>query len=349
MKSIYKAICLHLKKEKPVILATIIDSRGPTPRKASAKMAIFEDGSSLGSVGGGALEAEVEKIAKKLWSQKGATLKLFKLDNESAASLGMICGGEQQVLLTLITPDKNHQQVFETLAQTETTRNQKYLVTHLEGRGPNFNKAQMTVIDKTGYNLGYKLPSGVQSILINHTSEQTLPSLKHFEGYVCLVEQDYSQGTLYVFGAGHVAKPTVAIASMVGFQTIVLDDRPEFANPKNFPKTTQTMVIPDFNKVLENLHITDDAYLVIITRGHAHDIVVLEQALATPATYIGMIGSNRKVNICFQTLLEGGCSKNDIARVYAPIGIDIESETPEEIAVSIVAQLIQVRAKQLKR
>jgi xanthine dehydrogenase accessory factor len=125
----------------------------------------------------------------------------------------------------------------------------------------------------------------------------------------------------------------------------VLDDREQFANRDNFPWADEVIVLKDFHHALEDVQIADDAYVVIVTRGHAYDQCVLEQVLATPATYIGMIGSRTKVALCFQTLAEKGIGRDQLARVHAPIGLKIGSETPEEIAVSIVAQLIHVRSR----
>ena len=135
------------------------------------------------------------------------------------------------------------------------------------------------------------------------------------------------------------------IASLVGFRTVVLDDREKFANQDNFPRADEVIVLEDFNHVLNNLSLARGAYVVIVTRGHAHDQTILEQVLATSATYIGMIGSRTKVAHCFQSLKEKGFSQDQLVRVHAPIGLKIGSETPEEIAVSIVAQLIHVRSQ----
>lgn len=162
---------------------------------------------------------------------------------------------------------------------------------------------------------------------------------------VYYVETINNQDCLYLFGGGHVAQPVVEIASLVGFRTVVLDDREKFANQDNFPKADEVIVLEDFDNALGNLPLSGGAYVVIVTRGHAHDQTVLEQVLATSATFIGMIGSKTKVARCFQSLKEKGFSLEQLSRVHAPIGLRIGSETPEEIAVSIVAQLIHVRSQ----
>jgi xanthine dehydrogenase accessory factor len=148
---------------------------------------------------------------------------------------------------------------------------------------------------------------------------------------------------LYIAGAGHVSRPTAQVAAMAGFRVTVLDDRPEFANARRFPQAHEIRV-QDLHSCLEDLPIGPDASLVIVTRGHVHDAAVLAQALRTPAGYIGMIGSRRKRDSIYQLLRGHGFGDADFARVHCPVGLDIGAETPEEIAVSIVAELIQNRA-----
>jgi xanthine dehydrogenase accessory factor len=148
---------------------------------------------------------------------------------------------------------------------------------------------------------------------------------------------------LYVFGGGHVSSQIVPLASRVGFQVVVIDDRQEFADIKNFPDARDVHQFP-FDGVMDKLPVDKSSYLVIVTRGHVHDKNVLAQALKTDARYIGMIGSTRKRNIIYEKLIEEGFTKEELNRVHSPIGLEIGAETPEEIAVSIVAELIMIRA-----
>jgi xanthine dehydrogenase accessory factor len=148
--------------------------------------------------------------------------------------------------------------------------------------------------------------------------------------------------TLYLFGGGHVSLQIANVAKMVGFKIVVIDDRPAFANKERFPMADETRV-EDMYTVFERLHIDDQSYIVAVTRGHQHDEPVIEQAIKTEARYIGMIGSKRKISRMWKKLIERGADKNRLAQVHAPIGLEIGADTPEEIAVSIVAQLIESR------
>ena len=149
-----------------------------------------------------------------------------------------------------------------------------------------------------------------------------------------------------VFGAGHISEKLVPMLSMVGFETIVFDDRSEFANAGRFPTANRVIVLPDFSQDLFEIEPCDcNTYCVIVTRGHAFDSIVLEQCLGQPARYIGMIGSRTKRDVIYAKLKNRGINQEQIDRIHSPIGVDIGAQTPEEIAVSITAEMIRVRRR----
>jgi xanthine dehydrogenase accessory factor len=154
--------------------------------------------------------------------------------------------------------------------------------------------------------------------------------------------------TVFIFGAGHCGQKLAPIAEMVDFSTVIVDDRSDFVSAERFPASERVLAPASFEHALDGLSVDERSYIVIMTRGHAHDQAVLTQALRTGAGYIGMIGSKKKVAETFRALREEGFSAEAIGRVHAPIGLEIGSETPEEIAVSIVAELIKVRASRLR-
>lgn len=167
-------------------------------------------------------------------------------------------------------------------------------------------------------------------------------------GLVCggslqvFVEPIVSAPRLYIFGAGHVGAAVYKIASLTGFETIVSDDRDQYANRERFPDAHEVHA-GEMDEILSGLSPSDSSYIVIVTRGHRHDLRVLRWALETRARYIGMIGSGRKVLAIYQQLESEGVSPESFKRVFAPIGLDIRAATPEEIAVSVVAELIAIR------
>lgn len=147
---------------------------------------------------------------------------------------------------------------------------------------------------------------------------------------------------LYIFGAGHVGSAVYKIATLVGFETIVSDDRDQYANRERFPDAREIHA-GEMDEIMSGLSPSDSSYIVIVTRGHRHDLRVLRWALETPARYIGMIGSGRKVLAIYQQLESEGVAPESFKRVFAPIGLDIQAATPEEIGVSVAAELIAIR------
>ena len=159
-----------------------------------------------------------------------------------------------------------------------------------------------------------------------------------------LVEPIISQPTLYIIGAGHIGFAASKIAKMAGFRVVVIDDRPAYANADRFPDADD-FYIDDPALTVSNLDINKNSYLIIACRGHLEDQQVLEQAIKTPAVYIGMIGSKKKTKTVFSNLKASGITQEVLEKVHAPIGIPIATETPEEIAVSIMAEIIDIRRK----
>ncbi len=163
-----------------------------------------------------------------------------------------------------------------------------------------------------------------------------------------LLEPIFSEPTVYIFGGGHISEQLAPLVKRVHFTVVVIDDRDMFANRERFPEADE-VIVSEFEKCFDQLNIDDSSYIVIVTRGHLYDGFVLEQAVKTNARYIGMIGSKKKIKTLYEILVKKGVSRETLNRVHAPIGLDINSETPEEIAVSIIAQLIKVRAEHLSQ
>ena len=163
------------------------------------------------------------------------------------------------------------------------------------------------------------------------------------------IEEFKLKSDAYIFGGGHVAYALEPLLRHVDFTTTIIDDREEYSNPERYPKAERTIVCDDFDHCFDELETDDDSYIVIVTRGHRGDLKVLRQALQKANAYIGMIGSKRKNRLLYDELLKEGFTQEQLDYVHAPIGIEIKSETPEEIGISIVAEMIQVRAEKAER
>ncbi|AGY76975.1 XdhC family aldehyde oxidoreductase maturation factor [Clostridium autoethanogenum] len=346
MEKIYKEVVKLLQKEESFVIATIFDKTGSAPRTAGAKMVVRNDGSIIGTIGGGRLEADAIGLAKKSLSLKQTVMQSFDLTHNDVASMDMICGGKGEILIDFIdAQDENNRIIYETVVKIQEKREKAWFITVLDNVSGTSNlrcqqcivKPDKTLIGKIDCdpNILEKLIAGPAKISIH---------AEVIDNQRFLVEPLRPEGTVYIFGAGHVSQRIAPLSETVGFRTVVLDDREEYANRSRFSEPTELMVIDSFNK-LPNLHIDEDSYLVIVTRGHLYDRVVLEQVLRSNAKYIGMIGSKSKRDKIFTQLLNQGYAKEEIRSVYSPIGTSIGAETPQEIAVSIVGELIKVRSE----
>lgn len=338
-------ICRTLGRGEEVVLATVVSKSGSAPCLAGSKMIVRRDGASTGTIGGGVLEAEGQRRAGQVLESGRSQLFTFDLSGRDAASMAMICGGRVQVLLELITVDADTVAVYRGLGEAVAMGERCFLVTDLGPAESELDRLGRCLVRQDGSVTGhFDHPAGWIPHLVAQARRATYPVLVLREGHRFLVERCYAPSTLYLFGAGHVSQEVAEMAGRVAFQTVVLDDRPEFANRERFPTADEVRVIDSFEKCIAGLPIDGDSYLAIVTRGHTHDRTVLEQALMTDAAYIGMLGSRKKSVEIRRALREQGFDEARVNGVHCPIGIDITAETTAEIAVSIVAELIRVRA-----
>ena len=235
-------------------LATIVDVRGSIPSYESAKLLVREDGSMVGTIGGGCVEAEVWNAAREVIETEKPKHLTFNLGQDVAYDNGLICGGQLDVFV-----------------------------------------------------------------------EPVLPVPRAF-----------------IFGAGHISKSLSKVATLAGFATVVVDDRETFANRERFPEAVEVHAA-EYEAVFPNLPINETSYIVIVTRGHRDDMRVLKLAIATPARYVAMIGSKRKVLNVIRELEKEGIPRAVFERIHAPMGLNIGAVSPEEIAISVAAEMIAVR------
>jgi xanthine dehydrogenase accessory factor len=234
-------------------LATIVHTNGSIPSYESSRMLVREDGTIVGTVGGGCVEAEVWAAAKEVIQNEQPRKMTFNLNHDAAYDAGLICGGSLEIFVEPLLP----------------------------------------------------------------------------------------QPTLYLFGGGHISTAVARVAGRAGFAIGIIDDRDTFANTERFPMASE--IHTSYEDAFEKVHPNQSSYIVIVTRGHKDDMRVLAWAVDTKARYIGMIGSKRKVLSVYKALLKEGCSPEKFTDVHAPVGLEIGALTPEEIAVSITAELIAVR------
>lgn len=342
-----QGICHRLEDGEALVQATIIRHAGSTPRSVGSKMFVRRDGSVIGSIGGGLVEFEMQKLAREIFETGKARIETVDLTGEDAATTDkMICGGRLEVLLEYLSATPEQGRGFRKLVTALQEGKKGHLIKALDTKDGTAAEMDRCLVRRDSVvNGSFTGPDSWIPHLIAESTRKKSPVISVVEGKRFFVEPTFLPGTVYLFGAGHVSRPVAELSSMVEFQTVILDDRSDFANKERFPTADRIVVVPSYENLFADLDIDRDSYLVIVTRGHLHDKTVLEQSLGTRAGYIGMIGSKRKQHLVYQELLGKGFTQKDLDRVYNPIGLDIHAETPEEIAVSIVAQLIDVRSR----
>ena len=251
---IYEEVARLRRLGQKCALATIVQVNGSIPSYESAKLLVREDGSMLGTIGGGCVEAEVWNVAREVMESERPRHMNFNLGQDAAYDNGLICGGQLNVFIEPVVP----------------------------------------------------------------------------------------QPKAYIFGAGHISKSLSKVATLAGFSTAIVDNRDTFANRERFPEADD-IYAEEYEDVFPKLPIRDTSYVIIVTRGHRDDMRVLRWAVSTPAKYISMIGSKRKVIGVVKELEKEGIPRDAFERIFAPMGFDIGAITPEEIAISVVAEMIAVR------
>lgn len=342
MYPIYRGIIDSLEKREPIVLATIIENVGSSPRTTGTKMIVRQNGSIIGTIGGGRLEADAIRNAAKVFETKNSYVYHFSLTGQDAAGMDMICGGHGDVLLSYLSAENTEiKAVFEKALAAGLANKRGWILTAFNPSGE--SQAEFCFIDENGQRSGnlkitdelaetIKTPQGKKAL-----HSEALPDLG------LLIEPVHRRSNLLVFGGGHVSLETVRLANRVDFKTTVIDDRTEFANPQRFPES-EIIVVPSYLD-LPQLEIDEETFIVIMTRGHLGDYDVLKKLIGSKAAYIGMIGSKHKREKIYERLLKEGIPQNQIDRVHSPIGLQLGGETPEEIAVSVVAELILERSR----
>jgi xanthine dehydrogenase accessory factor len=357
MQDIYSEIVRALEKKEKLALATLITRVGSAPRGVGAKYLIKEDGTSLGSIGGGCVEAEVWQGAGEVIRRGEGVVLHFKLRAEELAEGGLICGGNIDIFLEPL--QEEFLDIYREVVRLKQKGGSAILATliSVDGAFPRGEGSKL-LIKASGEKVGSLLNGEELEQRILKEGEVSLSEKKPtvivlssgkeapWKRMEMLLEPISSEPTVYIFGAGHISQQLSPLAKRVQFKVVVIDDREMFANRERFPEADE-VVVSEFEKCFDRLNIDPSSYIVIVTRGHVYDGSVLEQAIKTNARYIGMIGSKKKIRTLYQNLMEKGVPKEVLNRVRAPIGIDINSETPEEIGVSIVAELIKVRGEPL--
>jgi xanthine dehydrogenase accessory factor len=336
---IYKKAALILDRGENIALITVISTTGSTPGKVGYKMLVWgKKGEAFGTVGGGSVEAEITNTAKNMLPVTESRVSRFNLDGIENDGKPL-CGGSIEFLVEIF--DRKSLPLFRELSVAIENRGKGVLISIISPKKPP-EKIFLKNVEQIGAAPNINLsPKVIQSIKRIVDKEQS--AKKRLEnGVEIFVETISEQPTVFIFGAGHLSYYISRCAKSLNFRVTVCDDRAEFANKKRFPNA-DNIIAEDFESIFDRIDINKNSYIVIVTKGHKWDEMVLEKAVQTDAKYIGMIGSKRKTLTILKRLNERGIREKTLRRVYSPIGISIGAVTPEEIALSIVGELTKIR------
>jgi xanthine dehydrogenase accessory factor len=351
-----------LERGHPFALATVVNVRGSTPREVGAKMIVRSDG-QFGTIGGGCGEAEIFRKARVLLEENhdhGGRLAEVDLTGDFDQREIGTCGGIMDVFVDLWSPARDLDIARKLAAAAGRSAAGALLTVVDPGSRAHLPAGSRTFIDprdEAARDAGpIELPAAAVAHLVERTAD-AIPALLEVDGAGALqpvthlepngsvrlfVDPIVGAQRLIIVGAGHIAVPLCALGAMLGFHVTVIDDRASFANRERFPDADQIIVKP-FTAAIDSLALDGHCYLVSVTRGHSFDEEVVRAALMQPCGFVGMIGSRRRVKATLERIGESGVPGERLADVHAPLGVAIGGETPEEIAISIIAEIIRER------
>ena len=347
MKEVIQETIRQLEDEQPCVLATVVRTKGSTPQKSGSMLVVRQDGTGVGTLGGGCVEGDIWFAAREmLRNQGGPEFKDYYLNEDIAARDGLVCGGTMYFYLEPMWEPESFLNIGKKVVDAYEGGDPVGLATvvNTPADGPELGAKLMLQLDGTvtGTLGSQELDDRALAVARRVADVGSNESFSTDEGVEVFVEGFTTPPTLAVIGGGHVGKATADLANMLGYRVFIVDDRPEFSNPERFPYASQT-VVTNYDRWNEDLTINVNTFVVVATRGHRFDDMALESALKTRARYIGLMGSRRKNLMIYRRLLEQGVPLDRLKEVHAPIGLDIGGLQPEELAVSIMAEIIMTR------
>lgn len=333
MKRVYEEIAACLSEQCDVMMISVVADSGSTPRGAGAKMWIASDGRRGGTIGGGNVEYQAGLKGQELLIEGRSMVQDYHLGLKDVAGLGMVCGGDVVVYFQYLSgQSKSAAELMQLYAEQFGQNENAWMI--------------LDMTEDSAWQMGFYserkgvvgLPDGDYSAVLGKK-----PRRQEQDGRTYYTEPVSQEGIVYIFGGGHVSQKVVPMLSSVDFTCVVLDDREELMTEELFP-TAVKRIVCDFDHISDQITMKPADYAVIMTRGHKFDYQVQRQVLALKPDYIGVIGSRRKIAYVTDKLIKDGFDQSEIETCFMPIGLPIEAETPQEIAVSVTAELIQHRA-----
>ena len=344
MRELLDPLLNAVQSGRRVACCRLIETRGSTPQKPGAAMLVFDDGSQAGTLGGGCVEADVKRQALAIMANDDAAVVRFQLDDDYGWDDGLICGGRMQVLIDPLAcaAERDYFSKLRALSSQGAGGTEAIV---FDAAASGLPEAASYLFDSEGrltHHVRGPLDEGQAPRAIREglkpLADRPRPTARSGVAYLPMLPRC----RLVIVGGGHVGQAVGNLAAELDFEVSVVDDREEYVSEARFPRA-ERRIAGLMAEVLPNLEITSSTYCLIVTRGHNHDEEALYHLVDRGARYVGMIGSKRKIKLIFDDLLAEGISPEALNRVYAPVGLDIGSQTVMEIAVSIMAELVAHR------
>ncbi len=348
MQEVFHEAVNRLEKGESVVVATVIRTKGSTPQKPGAKLLVRQDGTGAGTLGGGCVEGDIWFAAKQLMQQGGeAEYREYELNEELAAEDGLVCGGTMYFLIDPVYTPEDYLPYAREIDFAYKGEGAVALATVTksgsDGNSRIGDKLFIRENGKTEGTLGnLETDKGAiekAKILMIHGRNEYVMTASGAEYFI---EAYTTPPQLVICGGGHVSRALASLAKPLEFRLFITDDREEFANEDRFPEA-DIIVSEKPEDALPNLPINPNTFIVVATRGHRYDNSALLAAAKTPARYVGLMGSKRKTILIYEDLMRSDLSLDRIREIRSPIGLDIKARTPEEIAISIMSEMLMFR------
>ena len=354
MEQVFRAASEEAAAGNGMVVATVVRTSGSTPQKPGAKLLVRADGSGVGTLGGGCVEGDIWFAASQLLKSGGpAEMRDYELNEDLAAQDGLVCGGTMYFLLDPIRDEANPNGT-----KANPDFNDEVLAAY-DGGVPVAVASLMKAPEGSGLTVGSQLLVRENGSTAGSLGDEKLDARASVEArrLMAMGKNDYivtesgaeffieaytTPPTLVLAGGGHVSRAISNIAKTLSFRIFVIDDREEFSNADRFPEAEQT-IVSDYASGFEKLPIGTNSFIVIATRGHRYDTAATAAAMRTPASYVGLLGSRRKTILIYEELFAQGFTMEQVKSVRSPIGLSISARTPEEIALSIMAEIVAFR------
>ena len=348
MEEVFREAVDRLEQGEPMVVATVVRTKGSTPQKPGAKLLVRHDGSGVGTLGGGCVEGDIWFAANELMKRGGPPEhRDYQLNEELAAQDGLVCGGTMYFLIDPVyTPGEYLTYATEIDRAYQGGPGVAVATLIKAGAGSPGATGQKLFIRDYGPTEGTLGSDALDDDAIERARELMAHGRSDYvttaDGTEYFVEAYTTPPQLVLCGGGHVSKAIAPLAKSLGFLVYVTDDREEFANAERFPEA-ERVVSKEPEAALPTLPINANTFVIIATRGHRYDNVALEAAVSTPARYVGLLGSKRKTVLIYEDLMRTGIPIERIKEIRSPVGLDVHARTPEEIAVSIMAEILMFR------